>query len=130
MKTIMICENEPDLLLTYTTMLSSEYSVITTSSGKQCLDTYIQKKNDGLAIDIILIDYKLGDMNGDLVAKAIMALNGTTRIILISAYEINAEIIRELFRNKIIVGFLSKPFSSTLLKEGIKRSLIDYRTRI
>ena len=126
----MICENEPDLLLTYTTMLSSEYSVITTSSGMQCLETYVQKKNDGQTIDIILLDYKLGDMNGDLVAKAIMTLNGTTRIILISAYEIDPETIRELFRNKIIVGFLSKPFSSTLLKESIKRLIIDSRTRI
>ena len=126
----MICENEPDLLLTYTAMLSSEYSVITTSSGTQCLETYIQKKNDGQTIDIILLDYKLGDMNGDLVAKAIIALNGTTRIILISAYEIDPETIRELFRNKIIVGFLSKPFSPTLLKEGIKRSIIDSRTTI
>ena len=120
----MICENEPDLLLTYTEMVSSEYSVITTSSGMQCLETYVQKKNDGQTIDIILLDYKLGDMNGDLVAKAIMALNGTTRIILISAYEIDPETIKELFRNKIIVGFLSKPFSptllNTLLKEGIK----------
>ena len=126
----MICENEPDLLLTYTTMLNSEYSVITTSSGMQCLETYVQKKNDGQTIDIILLDYKLGDMNGDLVAKAIMALNGTTRIILISAYEIDPETIRELFRNKIIVGFLSKPFSSTLSKESIKRLIIDSRTRI
>ena len=126
----MICENEPDLLLTYTAMLSSEYSVITTSSGMQCLETYVQKKNDGQTIDIILLDYKLGDMNGDLVAKAIIALNGTTRIILISAYEIDPETIRELFRNKIIVGFLSKPFSPTLLKEGIKRSIIDSRTTI
>ena len=126
----MICENEPDLLLTYTEMLSSEYSVITTSSGMQCLETYVQKKNDGQTIDIILLDYKLGDMNGDLVAKAIMALNGTTRIILISAYEIDPETIKELFRNKIIVGFLSKPFSPSLLKEGIKRSIIDSRTTI
>jgi response regulator RpfG family c-di-GMP phosphodiesterase len=126
----MICENEPDLLLTYTAMLSSEYSVITTSSGMQCLETYVQKKNDGQTIDIILLDYKLGDMNGDLVAKAIIALNGTTRIILISAYEIDPETIRELFRNKIIVGFLSKPFSPTLLKEGIKRSIFDSRTTI
>ena len=55
----MICENEPDLLLTYTAMLSSEYSVITTSSGMQCLETYVQKKNDGQTIDIILLDYKL-----------------------------------------------------------------------
>ena len=67
-------------------------------------------------------------MNGDLVAKAIIALNGTTRIILISAYEIDPETIKELFRNKIIVGFLSKPFSPTLLKEGIKRSIFDSRT--
>jgi response regulator RpfG family c-di-GMP phosphodiesterase len=126
----MICENEPDLLLTYTTMLNPEYSVITTSSGKQCLDTFVQKKNDGQTIDIILLDYKLGDMNGELVAKAIMAFNWTTRIILISAYEIDPETIRELFRNKIIVGFLNKPFSPTLLKECIKKSIIDSRTTI
>jgi len=91
----MICDDEQDILLTYAAILEEDYSVITTSSGRQCLDTYVYHKKNGDAIHLILLDYKLPDMTGDQVAKSIMMLNGTN-IILISAYQLKDKLIDEL----------------------------------
>lgn len=59
-------------------------------------------------------------MSGDEVAKTIMALNGTS-IILISAYEIEPELIDKLKRNKVIVEFLNKPIDVLSLRETINK---------
>jgi len=116
----MICDDEQDLLLTYTAILSDYYSIITTSSGEECVETYVQLKNNGQKIHLILLDYKLPDMTGDQVAKTIMTLNGTN-IILISAYQLKNQMINELKENRVIVEFLSKPVSITSLKETVNR---------
>jgi DNA-binding response OmpR family regulator len=54
----------------------------------------------GIKIDLILIDYRLGDMVGDSVARKLREHNGT-KIILISAYELDADLIKELENSKI-----------------------------
>jgi response regulator RpfG family c-di-GMP phosphodiesterase len=77
----MICDDEQDILLTYAAILKEDYSVITTSSGKQCVDTYVQRKKNGQAINLILLDFKLPDMTGDRVAKDIMLVNGMERVL-------------------------------------------------
>ena len=46
-------------------------------------------KVDGKHIDILLLDYRLGDMSGDEVARKIMGMNGT-KVILISAFEMDS----------------------------------------
>jgi CheY-like chemotaxis protein len=45
-KTIMICDDEPDVLLSFELMLKPSYDVIMTGSGKECIEKYI-KENYG-----------------------------------------------------------------------------------
>jgi CheY-like chemotaxis protein len=123
-KTILICDDEKDLQVTYKEILRSDYSVITVSSGRECIETYSQKKKCGETIHVILLDYRLGDMTGDQVATDIMALNGT-RIILVSAYEIESPIIDKLRNNKVIVESLAKPISYEELREAVRRALVS-----
>ena len=123
-RTVMICDDEQDILLTYAAILKEDYSVITTSSGKQCVDTYVQRKKNGQAINLILLDFKLPDMTGDKVAKDIMLLNGTS-IVLISACQLDSKLIDELKRNKLISEFLSKPVSVSSLRETVNRVIAD-----
>jgi DNA-binding NtrC family response regulator len=120
----MICDDENDILLTYAAILENNYSVITTSSGRQCVETYARRKKNGEAIHLILLDFKLPDMTGDQVAKEIMLLNGTS-IVLISAYQLDSKWIEELKRNKLIVEFLSKPVSVSSLRETVDRAISD-----
>jgi CheY-like chemotaxis protein len=65
--------------------LRSKYNIILVSSGEDCIDRFIEEKNRGNKIHLILLDYRLLDMFGDTVARKIKDYNGT-KIILISAY--------------------------------------------
>ena len=41
----MICDDEPDLLNLFGTALKSKYNVILASSGKDCIEKFIEEKN-------------------------------------------------------------------------------------
>jgi CheY-like chemotaxis protein len=96
-KTILICEDEPDLLPTFKLVLKSKYDVISVNSGKACIDMYIKERNK---IDLILLDYKLRDMSGDSIARKIKEHNGTN-IILISGYDLDHTLLKELEERKL-----------------------------
>jgi CheY-like chemotaxis protein len=61
-KTIMICEDEPDVLLSFELMLKSKYDIILVDSGEECIVTYIEEINRGNKMDLVLLDYKLCDI--------------------------------------------------------------------
>jgi len=104
----MICEDEQELLDLYSRVLELKYDVIKVCSGAECIHEYLEKKTKGSPIDLLFLDYKLGDMLGDDVAKKIKKMNGI-KIILISAYNLDEPTKKELFENKYIEKFLQKP---------------------
>jgi CheY-like chemotaxis protein len=107
-KTIMICDDERDVLEFFGLVFESRYDVMMVDSGKDCIEKYIKEKNMGNKIDLILLDYRLGDMLGDSVARKIREHNGT-KIILISAYELDADLIKELENSNYIRKYVKKP---------------------
>jgi CheY-like chemotaxis protein len=115
-KTILICEDEPDLLQLFELILKSKYDVISVNSGEACIAMYIKEKNIGNKIDLILLDYRLGDMRGDSVARKIKSYNGTS-ILLISGYELDEKLIKELENGNYIKKFVKKPIHMDQLIE-------------
>jgi response regulator RpfG family c-di-GMP phosphodiesterase len=107
-KVVMICEDEKELLDLYSRALELKYDVIKVCSGADCIQEYLEKKANGSPIDLLFLDYKLGDMLGDDVAKKIKQMNGI-KIILISAYNLDEPTKNELLENKYIEKFLQKP---------------------
>ena len=107
-KTVMICDDEIDLLNLYKKALDSDYNVIIVDSGKDCIETYISEKHRGKQIHVLLLDYKLGDMLGDIVACKISELNGV-KTILISAYDLEKTMVEDLIARRCIVGTIRKP---------------------
>ncbi len=107
-KVVMICEDERELLDLYSRALELKYDVIKVCSGADCIQEYLEKKAKGSPIDLLFLDYKLGDMLGDDVAKKIKQMNGI-KIILISAYNLDEPTKNELLENKYIEKFLQKP---------------------
>ena len=107
-KVVMICEDEKELLDLYSRILELTYDVIKVCSGAECIREYLENKANGSPIDLLFLDYKLGDMLGDDVAKKIKKMNGI-KIILISAYDLDMPIKNELLENKYIEKFLQKP---------------------
>jgi CheY-like chemotaxis protein len=112
----MICDNEPDVLLSFELTLKSKYDIIMANSGEECIEKYIEEINRGNKIDLLLLDYKLGDIMGDTVARKIKEYSGT-KIILNSAYNIADVIVKELENGNYISKYLQKPFETNRLTD-------------
>ncbi|MDQ3903049.1 MAG: response regulator [Thermoproteota archaeon] len=106
----MVCDDEKDILLAFAIELQTKYNVLTAESGEECIKKYLDAKHSGRKIDLILLDYKLGDTTGDYVAHKIKELNDV-KIIMITAYEVNDEVTRELEDNKLLVDVVQKPIA-------------------
>ena len=104
----MICDDERDLLELFGLALNIKYNVILVDSGEDCVDKYKDEKNQGNKIHLLLLDYRLGGMFGDSVARKIKEYNGT-KIILISAYDLEDELAKDLEENNYIAKFVEKP---------------------
>jgi len=115
-KTVMICDDEQDLLLLFGLALESKYNVVQVGSGEDCIEKYLEEMNRRNKVHLILLDYRLGDMFGDSVARTIKQYNGT-KIILISAYDLDSALVKELEDNEYIVKYVKKPIELTDLIE-------------
>jgi CheY-like chemotaxis protein len=120
--TIMICDDEVDLLYMYRIALQQVYHVILVDSGIECIERYIAEKRKGKKIDVLLLDYKLGDMLGDTVACKISELNGV-KTVLISAYDLDEKMIKGLINRRCIVGTIQKPISLPTMLQQIEQIL-------
>ena len=67
-KTVMICDDDRDSRELFGLALSPRYNVILVDSGENCIEKFIEEKNQGNKIHLILLDYGLSDMRGDSVA--------------------------------------------------------------
>ncbi len=117
--TLLICDDEPDLLELYGAMLSDDYKIMKASTGNECIDKYTEMKDK---ISVILLDFRIQEMTGDKVARDIKKINGA-KIILISAYEIDHKLIQRLKDEKIIMEFVSKPISIQTLKRIVSKTI-------
>ena len=113
-KTVMICEDEPDVLLSFEQMLKSNYNLMLVDSGEECIAKYIEEINRGNKIDLILLDYKLCDIMGDSVARKIKEYGGT-KIILISAFNIDGVLVKALENGSYISKYILKPIETDSL---------------
>ncbi len=77
------------MLYLHAEILGLKYSIITTTNGKECIDKY-KELHTKSSVDLILVDYRLKDIDGDQVACEINKTNGV-QIMLISAYDLENE---------------------------------------
>lgn len=120
----MICDDESDVLRAYRIALASKYSVVTATSGEECLRKYGDGLKTGAKVDLLLLDYKLGDMSGDEVACRIRDLDGT-KIILISAFDVAASFLNDLTKRNCITSFVKKPITMASLLTTVERILLE-----
>jgi len=121
-RTVMICDDEADLLKIYSAALKKHFNVLTVDSGRACIEKYMDYTLRGKKIDVLLLDYRLGDIRGDDVACKVRELDGT-KIILISAYELEKEKIDELKASNCIVDSIIKPVSLKALLEKVELAI-------
>jgi CheY-like chemotaxis protein len=132
---ILIAEDEEDIALVYEKALETrKHDVVITFNGEDCLKTYHDKvyymkfqtlpsptrySTNTSPFDIILLDYKLPDMNGMEVAKEILAVNPHQRIIFVSAYvkETLQDSVKQLHQ---IVELMQKPITINELIDTVE----------
>ena len=116
-RTILICDEEEEILSIYSNAFYVKYNVVTARSGHECIEKYIEHATRGQKIDLLLVDYGLADMSGSQVAERIKELGGAP-VILISSYELDPGLVDDLKERKCIEFALRKPISiSSLFKE-------------
>jgi CheY-like chemotaxis protein len=115
-KIMMICDDEPDMRLLYGLVFGSRYDVIMVNSGEECIERYAEETKRGNKMSLILLDYKLGGMLGDSVARKIKECN-ETKIMLNSAYDVNDVLVRELESGNYISKYIQKPFDTDRLTD-------------
>ena len=120
--TVLICDDEPDLLAMYAVALKKHYNVLTASSGKACIEKYMEQTLRGKKIDVVLLDYRLGDGMGDDIACKLRELDGA-KTILISAYDLEKKKVDELKASNCIVDVMIKPVSLKALMEKVRHVL-------
>jgi len=121
-RTVMICDDEKDILLAFAIELQTKYNVLIAESGEQCIKKYLDAKRSGRKIDLILLDYKLGDTTGDYIAHKIKELNDV-KIIMITAYEVNDDIAKQLEDNKLVVDIVQKPIAIDSLMAKVAQGM-------
>lgn len=121
-KTVMICDDEADLLYLFTSALEQTYNVLAVESGKSCIEKFIEEKQKGKKVDVLLLDYKLGDIQGDVVARKIHELNGV-KTFLISAYELEQNMVNDLMQSRCIIGVMRKPIRISVMTKELEKVL-------
>lgn len=88
--------------------------VYTAADGLQAIEIYEQNK-----IDVILLDFIMPNINGNMVAKQIRATNKKIPIILASAYTDKEKLLESISLN--LVKFIEKP----IMFEDLQAVLVD-----
>lgn len=122
-RSILVCDDESDLLLMFQIHLESQYNVLTVVSGRECIDKIneIKKKNE--KIDLVLLDYKLGDISGENVARKIREIEKNIKILMITAFELEDHVVKNMIKNRYINDIINKPIQLEELSKKIEEHL-------
>ena len=122
-RSILVCDDESDLLLMFQIHLESQYNVLTVVSGRECIDKIneIKKKNE--KIDLVLLDYKLGDISGENVARKIREIEKNIKILMITAFELEDHVVKNMIQNRYINDIINKPIQLEELSKKIEEYL-------
>lgn len=107
----------------YSAVLSQDYKIEKVVSGKDCISKFREIQNSFQSVIVLLLDFKLGDMNGDELARQLSRI-GEAKIILMSSFDLDINMIKELKDDNIITDFLPKPIKISILRKKIADCLL------
>ena len=132
---ILVAEDDKDTAIMYRNLLEGRrhHSVIVTNRGENCLAIYHQKLEELTSrtspslhiqpFDVLILDYKMPDMDGLEVAKEVLAVNPHQRIIFASAY-VKDTLLDSVKQLNQPVELLQKPFGEDALIYAVEKKEI------
>lgn len=119
-ETILLLDDEKMVLDVGRPMLEKiGYTVFIAASGKEALAIF---KNDLTAIQLVIIDLIMPEMNGGQVYDELKKIDPNVKVLLSSGFSINGEAEEILARG--CNGFIQKPFGLSKLSQKI-RTILD-----
>ena len=116
--TILAVDDEPTTLIILETILSPDWDVITAGSGEEGLAKALSDNPD-----LILLDIVMPGMNGFETLKALKDSTETQNIPVIIVTVDNNDVTQEKCFNLGAVDFITKPFSSVIVRARVKNQL-------
>ena len=121
---ILIVDDDEDILYFFRVLLEENgYTVDTVQTGQEALE-----KAETNRYDLVLLDYKLSDSFGCVIADEILKMNESVQIIYITGYSMNGEVprselVREVLVKPIPEQLLLKTVSEAVADRGIEQSM-------
>ena len=116
---IMIVDDEPDILIVLGEFLSKEgFKVLTAKDGKQAIEKIKENK-----VDLVLLDMAMPNLNGIETLREMKKLKPDVSVIMITAYR-DAEKVVEAFRLGAY-DCIFKPFDLKYLRQAVMAKLLE-----
>jgi CheY-like chemotaxis protein len=121
---ILIVDDDEDILYFFRILLEENgYNVDTVQTGQEALE-----KAEKNRYDLVLLDYKLSDSFGCVIADELLKMNESVQIIYITGYSINgkvsrSELVREVLVKPIPEHVLLKAVSEAVADRGIEQTM-------
>lgn len=115
MKLLIIEDDPAQCKLLADFLKKRQYEVVTANSGEEGLELFKQE-----TIDIVISDYRLGNMNGRQVLNQIHAINPVTAVIIVTAYSSVDDAVTLLKEGAF--DYIQKPIQLDILLDKIKNA--------
>jgi len=112
---ILIVDDDEDILYFFRVLLEENgYTVDTAQTGQEALE-----KAESNRYDLILLDYKLSDSYGGVIAEKILRMNESVQIIYITGYSMNGKVPRSELVREVLV----KPIPENVLLRTVDEAM-------
>lgn len=111
--TVLVVDDEPDVVSMYAAWLQDEYDVLEAEDGESALEVF--EEHD---VDVVLLDRRMPDMRGDEVLEELRSRDVDCRVAVVTAVEPDFDIIDMGFDD-----YLTKPVSKDEVHETVESLL-------
>ena len=117
-KFILAIDDEPEILEVIQQCLESEgFRVLAAGGSKTGIEVYEKRWQE---IGLVLLDYLMPDMTGDLVFECLQRINPDVRVLLLTGCD--EQVARKLFETGLR-GYIQKPFYIDDLAQRVREEL-------
>jgi CheY-like chemotaxis protein len=119
--TVLIMDDEPFIRRLLSSMLEKfGYGLIQASDGEEAIAMYRRAVNDGITIDLVMLDLTIpGGMGGEEAAKGILEIDKSQKIVAISGYSENPVLAN--YRQYGFINAIAKPFTAKQLNKVLQQ---------